>query len=256
MRLPAGVYDALGLITELLSFSMVLMALGISTVKTVRHMIPLYKIQSYILAGVTLLTSVAHDESGRLVLRNVVIFLILPIFLAISVEPLLAQATVPEDIPVLLRLRHLFLGPMRSETRQRAIPIWLEQHPFRLGEVASLTYSLIFVLIAYSAAFLLGGKHIGQQNNLAIPIALLLLGLFTMSNKQAIISQIMGLLVMEHGLFLAAVKVIPIPDVAIVFVISLFFYTIITLMILLFLLPELHNVTGSIQVEDQQELKG
>ena len=66
----------------------------------------------------------------------------------------------------------------------------------------------------------------------------------------------MGLLVMEHGLFLAAVKVIASPSVAIQFVISLFLYIIITLTILLFLLPELHRISGSIEVKDQQQLKG
>src|SRR5512138_2197071 len=102
MQLPAMVYDAVTLITELLSFVMLLMALGISTVKTVRLMLPLYKAQSYILAGVTLLSSISHDTSGQISVRNIVVVLVLPIFLAISIEPLLAQATVPEDIPVLL----------------------------------------------------------------------------------------------------------------------------------------------------------
>ena len=77
-----------------------------------------------------------------------------------------------------------------------------------------------------------------------------------MGRKQDIISQNMGLLVMEHGLFLAAIKFIAIPSVSFAFIVSLFLYIFITLTILVFLLPELHQESRSIQVTDQVELKG
>lgn len=241
---------------------MLLMALGIASLRITHQMVRLYKYQSFLLAGATFLTAI---EPERLLVMP---FLIIPLVLAVSIEPLLAQATVPEDIPIRERLTRLFSREIRAATRLQAAPAWLKHSPARRSAALVLVWNLVLLGIAYMAGFFLANDQasmaLGQaagmanslQNSLAVALALLMLGLSTMNNRADIISQIMGLLVMEHGLFLAAVRVIDTPSTTMWIVISLFLYIIITLTILVFLLPELRRISGSIQVDDQQQLKG
>jgi len=248
--------DLLSFVIGLLSFVMLILAFSISIARTVRQMIPLYIYQTVVLALATVLTAIEPAEGGELTHLSIGMFVIIPFLLAVTIEPLLAQATVPEDIPLQERLRRLFPGEIRSATRARALPIWLVQRPSRRGEVLSIAFDLVLIVAAYVTAFSLVKEDIFQANSLAVSFALLLLGLSILNNMRDLITQIMGLLVMEHGLFLAAIQVISIPSVTIVFIVSLFLYIIITLTILVFLLPELHRISGSIEVEDQQQLKG
>ncbi|MBK8050830.1 MAG: hypothetical protein IPK16_29235 [Anaerolineales bacterium] len=85
---------------------------------------------------------------------------------------------------------------------------------------------------------------------LAVALALNLVGLFNMIIKQDIISQVIGLLIMDQGLYLAVVKIVKIPVPATYFVISLYFYTLITVFILLILLPKLRATAQSIDLTE------
>ena len=66
--------------------------------------------------------------------------------------------------------------------------------------------------------------------------------------KRDIISQVVGLLIMDQGIYLAVVKIIEIPVPADLFVLSLYFYTLITIFILVILLPEIRVRTDSIDL--------
>jgi hydrogenase-4 membrane subunit HyfE len=77
-----------------------------------------------------------------------------------------------------------------------------------------------------------------------------------MISQRDLISQILGLLVMDHGLFLATVWVTTLPSLIPTFIISLFLYILITLVILMILLPELHAQSKTINVAEQNELQG
>lgn len=261
--------DILPFVVGILAFTMLLMALGISSAKTVKQMIQFYQTQSVILAVVTLLTAVEPDPvSGIPFARlNIAYLMFVPLLLFVTVEVLLARATVPDPsnqlssaTPTGWKRIYYWLRELRELPRQ-ANPIWLEHGAPRRNQIHSLAFNLVLTIIAYIiASRLVGGSQPTQvgidPHSLAVSIALLLVGLFTMSRKQDIISQIMGLLVMEHGMFLAAIKVITFPGLALIFVISLFLYIIITLTILVYLLPELHHTSGTIDIEDQQQLKG
>lgn len=244
----------LPLVIIIFSFAMLILALSISTSRTVRSMIRLYQIQSLVLAGVTLL--IAADPADHFARVGIGVFVIIPLFLAVIIEPLLAQATVPEDVPFLERLRRMFPRRSSPSTHDKAIPIWLEHRPRRKNEMLSLALDLVLIITSYIISFSLFSQDQSRAYSLAVSLALLLLGLSIMGNKQDLISQIMGLLVMDHGLFLAAIQVIGLLSVTILFIISLFFYIIITLTILVFLLPELHSISGSIDIKDQTHLKG
>ena len=94
-----------------------------------------------------------------------------------------------------------------------------------------------------------------DQFSLVISLGLLLLGMLAMGAQRNLIAQVMGLLVAEHGLFLAVVRLVPLRTLT-AFILSLFLYILLTLMILLVILPGLHRASGSIHVHDQRELRG
>ena len=242
------------LLVEVLAYIMLGLAFMISIGRSVRQMIPLYQAQSIMLALVTVLTAL-EIENGGFPRLPVLPFTIIPLLLAWMIQPMLAQATVPADVTVRERLRRLFSPRFRQEVLRMALPSWLEHRSLRSGSVVLILLDLILMVLAFVIAFSL--IEVSRQASiLAITLSLLLLGLTAMANKQDIISQIMGLLVMEQGMFLAAIQVLAIPSVMIVVVVSIFVYIFITLTILIFLLPELHQISGSVEIEDQKQLKG
>ena len=108
----------------------------------------------------------------------------------------------------------------------------------------------VLLLIAFLVPFTITtpGFSSSEKIGLAVSLALHLMGLYNMTLPQRdIISQVIGLLVMDHGLYLAVVKIVEVPVPAAFFVISLYFYTAITMFILVILLPELRRQTGSIE---------
>ena len=245
-----------------ISFFILLAAVSISTSTTVENMLNLYQWQALMVAAIVLLTAF---ESQPINLPLAVVA-ILPISLALVIKPLLRRATmaVPEEP-----------GKAESKTRPELLGAdgegglgmlprkpeltWLQQGRSRLPPVVLLGIGSMLTLFSFIVAYLLIGKGPQQgidPNSVGISIALLLIGILIMSNKRDIIAQIIGLLVMEHGLFLAAIKVITRSRLAIFFAGALFFYILITLTILLWLLPTLHRVSGSIELDAQAQLKG
>jgi hydrogenase-4 membrane subunit HyfE len=188
--------------------------------------------------------------------------LLIPGMLAYIVEPLLAQATAIRRVRWPARLATPFLRHISSHYRKEAersiheaLPVWLDHDLSPIRQRISILCSLVLTVVAYVlASNVLQGPQVAQS--LAVSITLLMLGMFTMINREDLISQIMGLLVMDHGLFLAAVLVMPWPSLLPYFVISLFLYILITLVILVILLPELHQESATIEVTDQRELRG
>jgi len=258
-----------GLIQQLvilLSYLMVIMALLISASTTLKQMVKLYQAQSWVLTFVVLLTSL---EPGQFRLA-VALLALLPATLAVAVAPLLGRASLIRALPddqrnpgrSGLRARAAELRDSLRNAPARADLIWLQHGHSRLrrGPSAAIDMMLIAtaVLVAYRLARGVEGKLALDSEvvpSLAVTIALLLQGLFTMSNKRDIIAQVIGLLVIEHGLFLAAVRIAP-SALAFLFVASLFFYVLVTLTILLWILPELHRASASIEVIDNSRLSG
>lgn len=257
-------HSPLETVIEILAVVMVLIALGIVSVGAIQQMIRLYRIQSLILALLTGL--VAFELRGQDPATSVALAafaVIIPAMLAYIIEPLLAQATVRSPMPPQERLAHPFLRLLSRRYREeadesvrQALPVWLEHGLSPRRQRSSAAISLLLTAVAYVLAYNLLGGEGTRAAALAVSMTLLMLGMFTMINRQDLISQIMGLLVMDHGLFLAAVRVIPIPSLISTFVVSLFLYILITLVILVFLLPELHERSATIEVADQRELRG
>jgi hydrogenase-4 membrane subunit HyfE len=249
---------------NILAVGMVLVALGIGSVASIQQMISLYRLQSLILALLTVLVALSASSADPFTRVVLLAFAVLiPGLLAYIIEPLLAQATVPSEIPWAERLwrpfRRAFSRGQRDAVQAsiaEAMPVWLEHGLSSTRQIISVTFGLILVLSAYAVAISLVPKDPTRALNLGVALALLLLGIFSMINRQDLISQIMGLLVMDHGLFLAAVRVVTRPSLIPILVISLFLYILITLVILVILLPELHAASATIEVSGQTELRG
>lgn len=249
---------------NIMSVLMVLIALGIVSVSAIRLMITLYRIQSLTLAALTILVAFTpyRFEVGTRVLL-ILFALLIPGMLAYIIEPLLAQATVISEESWPARLANPFLRHLSSRYRaaaeesiQDALPVWLDHDLSSVRQRTSLLFSMLLTVAAYIAAFSLPGSDSERAQSLAVSMTLLMLGMFTMINREDLISQILGLLVMDHGLFVAAVLVMPLPSLLPYFVVSLFLYILITLVILVILLPELHSQSATIEVTDQRELRG
>lgn len=257
--------ELLETITTFLAFAMLLIALSISGSTTVKRMIRLYQIQALILTAIVLLIA-AESEPFNLILLAVAV---LPLFLALTINFFLRRATQASPRATERRQANSPRHRVPHVDRGRGDPqiaigdttlIWLQLgHHSQRRALISIGVNLVLIVIAFVVAYQLvgiGGQETISTNILAVSMALLLLGISIMTNKRDTIAQIVGLLVVEHGLFLAAVKIIAIPTLAFGFGVSLFFYIIITLTILLWILPALHRISGSVELDDQQQLWG
>lgn len=146
----------------------------------------------------------------------------------------------------------------------RARSSWLEYNPenhpnatiVRSSPLTSLIISSVLVIIAYIVASQVAPQFAEEKfNGLVASLALLLVGLFIMISAYDILSLMMGLLVMENGLFLAVVIVIINPVLLAAFILSMFAWYTLTLIILIIFLPRLRHFSGSIYIEDQKVLK-
>lgn len=144
----------------------------------------------------------------------------------------------------------------------RARSVWLESSPenrpganiLRTNPLTPLIISSVLVIVAYFVASQIAPR-VENFNGLVASLALLLVGLFIMIYAYDTLAQMMGLLVMENGLFLAAVIVINDPNLLLAFLVSMFAWYILTLIILVLFLPRLRQSSRSIYIEDQKVLK-
>lgn len=152
---------------------------------------------------------------------------------------------------------------MRSDITKARLS-WLEYNPehnpkvtiVRSSPLTSLIISSVLVIIAYIVSSQVASQFASEQfNGLVASLALLLVGLFIMISAYDILSMMMGLLVMENGLFLAVVIVIFNPILLSAFILSMFAWYILTLIILIIFLPRLRLSSRSIYIEDQKALK-
>lgn len=249
----------MNLIDLLLAFLEILMlftAFRITTYSVVNlGVIKFYQWQCYLLAIITSLTACKRMiEEERGILLNIALttfILILPLFLGLAAKYLLARATV---IVPGGRIR------MKPQELQAAEYIWLEQ------EGKSQPYAGIFfvglVILAGVIAFLAFQSQSPTSNaslpqdrtaaekiGLMIALSLHLIGLYNTATKGDIISQVIGLLTMDHGLYLAIVKIVVIPVPATFFIVGIYFYTLITMAIVVLIVPQVRHEMRTIDLD-------
>ncbi len=260
---------------EPLEILLVVTTMLISISEVVKQVILVYRLQSLILAVVTTLAAgmklTEQPSSGGV--SNVVLILLialLPLSLFAFIKPLLVRATLsrPDARVFEEELKMLLAGVlgqfMPVFDRSRRFRVRREKYlaQERVAEAAWIGRKVapssqqvllvlpILLLIAFLVPFMIATSDFStsEKIGLAVSLALQLIGLYNMTLPQRdTISQVVGLLVMDHGLYLAVVKIVEIPVPAAFFVVSLYFYTAITVFILVILLPELRRQTGSIE---------
>jgi hydrogenase-4 membrane subunit HyfE len=244
---------ALEKLAILLETGLLVTALLITVTGSVSRVIATYRLQSLLLAIVAGLAALEQLLLGKAGAQFVGLIVLLPLALAAGIRYLLARATALQGTD----------GRAAGDAGQTdAERVWRDSSEaavnIRPADVAAfLGLIAIAFLIAYQIAP--SGPENREQIGLLVSLALPLTGFYNMVFKRDIISQIVGLLVMDHGLYLAVVKVVAIPVPATLFVISLYFYTLITVAILVFLLPQVRRVTGEIALDEiarRSELKG
>ncbi len=236
----------------------------IATRTEIKSVIKAYRWQSLVMTITTGLT--AYVKLENFPQRNALSFLIalLPFLLFLLIEPLLARATIytPHNVEQSVPKTN-FLHTLKSnfwatqEQRLLAERIWLKRK-FQRSSSSALAFILLLALIWVIASRLFP-TDIPKQLGLLVSLTLHLVGLYTTMRKGDIITQVIGLLTMDHGLYLAVVKIVAIPVPANFLIFALYAYTLITILIVVFIMPRVIHAANSIDLDEiaaTSELKG
>lgn len=242
----------------------------VTTQRDVPNVIKAYSWQSYILGGTGLIIAITQllENQTNIADSFIPIFLIalLPFALGVYIEQVLARATVPQSETKLAFIRrvYVFIKQVLSrrlvsdEEKRLADSIWLKQrHTIspRAGIVLALLTALAFAIVFLSDLPVKPEPKIG----ISVSLALHLIGLYNTFLRRDILSQVIGILTMDQGMYLAILKVVNIPAPAFLFVIALYFYTIITLIILFLVLPQFRRQVDTLSLDEitqKSELEG
>lgn len=272
-------------LVNLLEVALIIIALVVTVASSISDAVKWYQWQCLVLAVVTTLTAIiAVGEQPDMLFSDVqtwfdlipliLLIALLPTVLFFAIRPLLHRATLataPSSNQDTLKtlLVAIFVSPVEGLTHwcpQRLAPrmqryrelerdaeaLWQSRQTAQ-NQLRTMLQFLLLVVIAVlvplymaSTTYFKTFAHVG----LAVSLSLHLVGLFNMFTRHDIISQVIGLLIMDQGLYLAVVRIVAIPVPAIYFVVSLYFYTLITIFVLVFLLPKIRETAHSIDLAD------
>jgi len=223
--------------------SLLFTAFLITTHNAVKGAISYYRIQSLLLAFVTgafAADSLFQDKSFSFADFRLLLFVIfLPLVLGFSIKRLLERATI--------QTRQSKAQSLAAER------VWLQQtsvvHPWSVV--------LFLGLVGLSTAVAFGGViplsdeplDLSLRISLLVSISLFLTGLLNTASKSDIISQVVGLLTMDHGLYLAVVTIVNFQFLAGLFIAALWFYTLITVAIIVVIVPQVRQAANSIDLD-------
>jgi len=215
----------------------------ITTHNAVKGAISYYRWQSFLLAFVTgafAWDSLFQDKVFSFAGFGFLLFVIfLPLALGFSIKWLLQRATI--------QTRQSKAQSLAAER------VWLQQ----TSVVSPWSVALFLGLVGLSTAVAFGGViplsdkqfTLPLRISLLVSISLFLTGLLNTASKSDIISQVVGLLTMDHGLYLAVVTIVDFQFLAWLFILALFFYTLITLAIIFFIVPQVRQAANSIDLD-------
>lgn len=236
-------FPFMDLILAAVEISLLFTAFLITTHNAVEGVIIYYRVQSILLAFITggvALVSLLDDRNfsfSDFWLFISVVFL--PLVLAISIKWLLARATI-----------QTLQAKVQSPAAER---VWLQQ----ISEVSPWSVALFLGLVGLSTAVAFGGVlrldnpqiDLRLRISLLVSISLFLTGLLNTASKSDIISQVVGLLTMDHGLYLAVVTIVDFQRLAGLFILALYFYTFITISIIVLIVPQVRQGANSIDLD-------
>lgn len=233
----------------ILELSLLVTAYLITTHRDVPDVIKAYSWQSFILAATgVLIVIAAMGDPSKLAEFGIPILLIavLPFALGFYIEQVLAKATVSETGS---KEKRAFWNLVSEEQKRLARNIWLEQRHAVSGR-AGIMFALL-VGLAFAIVFLADLLPESEAKmGVSVSLALHLIGLYNTFLRQDILSQVIGILTMDQGMYLAILKVVNIPAPAVLFVIAVYFYTLITLLILFLILPRLRQEMKTLSLDN------
>jgi hydrogenase-4 component E len=177
--MPGPHYDFAHATAALIAIGALLSGLGLLAVKQVHEQVRVYAVLSTFAAAYTLLVGVDRADAALIVLAawTAVIKVVL---IPVSIDRTVTRRISEHEVPLVVQVpMSLLIGVA----------------------LAGLAYWSASVLPIHGALL--------PTPALGMPIALVLVGLFFMITRQNVISQIVGLLTLENGVFLATVAIAP-----------------------------------------------
>lgn len=172
-------YDLAHATAALLAIAALLTGLAVLAVKQVHEQVRVYAVQAAVAAGYTLLVGIDRVDAALIVLA-VWTALIKVIVIPLAIDRQITRQISEHEVPLVVQVpMSLLVG----------------------AALAGLAY--------WSAAALPIHGALLPVPALGMPLALVLLGFFFMITRQNVISQIVGLLTLENGVFLATVAIAP-----------------------------------------------
>jgi hydrogenase-4 membrane subunit HyfE len=247
--------DVTTVVTDSVVVSAPLTALYNAYTHRLQGKITSYRIQLLALAALAVAYAI-QPTGGRP--YYVIVAIALLIISTIIKQVMIISAT---SIPGSLR-EWLPFSQKARERHERAQAAWHEHSANdRHGrQIASLFTNGFIIAVAYFLARELNlstsTAYPGSTPSVATSLALLLIGLVIMMTVPDILAQVMGLLVMENGLFLFVITIMNTnPGLRLPLVLSMLAWHTLTFIILLYILPRLQRASGSIEVDKQNELQ-
>ena len=242
-------------IISLFEFLILFASLFIVSTTTIGHIIAAYRVQTALLGVLALV----------ILYRSWIHFIPLHFM---SIDSLFITALIFWPVLLFFLIKRALMLATVSETKWRINMedqmeihrVWTEasfreDHTTMSRTGVAMAFFLALLVFAFVVAlqFTTGPEKnlesIPNRVGLGVALALQLAGLFTMMTKREIISQVVGLFVMDHGMYLAMIVLTDMPFPAAEFLLALYLYTFITIMLLFFILPNLRRIKGRIDLD-------
>lgn len=162
-------------------------------------------------------------------------------------------------VAALMLILKAILLPVALERLVVKLGIRLEIEPF-LNVPLSVIVSGLLTMLAYVVAESFhrpeeaaGATHLGH-NTLAVAIAMFLIGFFMMANRRKALTQVLGLLSLENGVFLAAISLTY--GMPLVIEAGVFFDVLVAALLLAILIYRIRETFDSTDVSRLSRLRG
>lgn len=209
---------------EILLFTILIAAFAMVAAKRITALISAFRLQSFFLFLVTFYLGLSSDNV-ELYIVCAMLFLLKVILIPVFLRNVARKINIEEGLGLLV------------------------------NPSLSLLIALFLTYLAYKfSGLILGSKSSILISNFVVSLAVTMLGVFMMACRMKAISQIIGLLVMENGLFLLAATV---SEGMLFFVeIAIFFDVFVCVVILGIFVYRINRLFTHIDVNKLSELKG
>ena len=192
----------------------------------------------------------------RMLLTNIRLFALQSVLLAAAAATLAWFQSVPHlyFMAALTLVGKGLVLPWFLQRLVRRIGIEQEMHPWVNPPTAMVICGGLTLLGYVIARPLVAETRLGA-NVLSIAIALLLIGLFLLINRNRAVTQVLALLCAENGLFLAAISLVT-HGLPLVVELGVFFDLFVAVMVLGILVFRIRETFSSIDVDRLNQLRG